>query len=105
MILHCVFCSFRTDVGAGERRSILQDLATFSQSLDGVLAFDFGPNRDFEKKSPDFSDGLVIRFRDKEALAAYAVHPTHQKLAARLCDLCNAGAEGIIVFDIEDMQA
>lgn len=105
MILHCVFCNFRADACPEERLSILQELADFSRSLDGVLAFNFGPNRDFERKSPEFSAGFVIRFKDRKALEVYAAHPTHQEIGARLCDLCNSGAKGVMVFDIEDAQA
>lgn len=104
MILHCVFCDFIRDVGktgtdgGGE---LLQELKDFSLSLPGVLSFDFGPNRDFEKKSPNHSDGFVIRFATAEALENYALHPTHLALGARLCGLCRGGAEGIIVYDLE----
>jgi len=79
----------------------LQELANFSQCLTGVLGFDFGPNRDFEMKSQNFSDGFVIRFDDQLALKAYLVHPTHQQLGSKLCELCNGGAGGIMVFDLE----
>lgn len=104
MILHCVFCSFRDDATPDQRTQILRELSTFSHTLDGVLAFNFGPNRDFEKRSQEFSDGFVIRFRDQQALEAYAVHPEHRKLGSRLCDLCNGGSDGVVVFDIEDVQ-
>ncbi len=101
MILHCVFCTFRADASPESRRAILSDLATFSGDLDGVLAFDFGPNRDFEGKSPQVSDGFVIRFTDRAALELYADHPTHKELGQRLCDLCAGGADGIMVVDLD----
>ena len=101
MILHCVFCNFQDEITLTQRTSIFEELRSFSQNLDDVLAFDSGPNRDFENKSPNFSDGFVIHFRDQQALENYAVHPTHQQLGSRLCDLCKGGADGIMVFDIE----
>lgn len=101
MILHCVFCNFRADAPVAQREQVLQDLAALSRSLDGVLGFDFGPNRDFEKKSQSFSDGFVIRFATQDALERYAIHPEHQRLGGQLCDLCEGGADGIIVFDLE----
>ena len=101
MILHCVFCRFRPDVATAESGAVLRDLSDFSLSLDGVLAFDFGPNRDFEKKSQGYTDGFVIRFESREALGRYADHPTHRQLGARLCALCDGGADGIMVFDLE----
>ncbi len=101
MILHCVFCSFRPDVAATQSEAVLRELSDFSLSLDGVLGFDFGPNRDFEKKSQGYTDGFVIRFESRDALGLYATHPTHKQLGARLCDLCEGGADGIVVFDLE----
>ncbi|MDO7607941.1 MAG: Dabb family protein [Loktanella sp.] len=101
MILHCVFYHFRQEAATQQRQEIVQELARFSQSLDGVLGFEHGPNRDFEKKSQGYDSGFVIRFTSQEALATYANHPTHQALGKRLCDLVQGGADGIIVFDLE----
>ncbi|MFA8387379.1 MAG: Dabb family protein [Pelagibaca sp.] len=100
MILHCVFCAFRADTNTEMRHAILSDLERFSLALDGVLGFDHGPNGDFEGKSQQVTDGFVIRFRDRAALAVYADHPTHKSLGARLCDLCDGGAAGIMVVDL-----
>lgn len=100
MFLHCVFCNFRENISPKSRAYIFQELPLFSQRLDGVLSFDFGPNLDFEGKSQGYSDGFIIRFKDQYALEAYAQNPTHQKLGRQLCGLCNGGADGITVFDI-----
>lgn len=101
MILHSVYFTFRADTTAQDRQEVIRGLANFSASLDGAIAFDAGPNLDFEQKSQAFRDGFVIRFRDADALKAYAVHATHQMLGARLCDLCENGADGIMVFDLD----
>jgi hypothetical protein len=101
IIVHCVFCSFRKDVSPVDRTRILQELCDFSATLTGVLSFDFGPNRDFEKKSQAYNGGFVIRFAHRAALKAYAVHPTHRELGERLVDLAEDGAQGIVVFDLE----
>lgn len=101
VIVHCVFCQFRADVPGARRREILFALERFAMRLDGVLGFAFGPNRDFENKSPEYTDGFVVRFASVEALNTYAAHPTHVDLGAQLCDLCQGGGDGIVVFDIE----
>ncbi|MFS4580467.1 Dabb family protein [Phaeobacter sp. C3_T13_0] len=101
MILHCVFFRFREDAPSETCRDVLSELATFARGLAGVLDFDAGPNRDFEGKSPNYSEGFVVRFSNRGALDHYAQHPAHQELGARLCDLCVGGADGIIVFDLE----
>ncbi len=100
MIIHCVFCNFRNDSTPTEQADVLGALADFARTLSGVVSFEHGANIDLECKSPDYDAGFVIRFEDQQALTAYAEHPTHQALGARLCDLCIGGADGIIVFDI-----
>lgn len=101
MILHCVFFSFRPDASEPARRAVLDGLSKLCVTLDGALAFETGPNRDFERKSQAYRDGFVIRFSDPAALQAYAGHPTHKQLGGQLCDLCEGGSDGIIVFDLE----
>lgn len=105
MILHCVFCHFRGDATAAQRAEILHELSVFAKGLPGVLAFEFGPNRDFERKSPAYGEGFVVRFQDRAALEHYAVHPSHQALGQRLCGLCEGGGDGIIVFDLDVSKA
>lgn len=100
MLLHCVFCKFRPDAPLSAQTEVIKALATFAQSLKGVISFDHGPNVDLEGKSPDYQAGFVIRFTDQAALTRYAGHHTHQVLGSQLCDLCVGGAEGIVVYDL-----
>ncbi|MBO6676541.1 MAG: Dabb family protein [Rhizobiales bacterium] len=100
MILHCVFCH-PSDGAADALLQTMSELATFSETLEGVEAFHYGPNLDFEGKSPDHKFGFVIRFASKEALERYADHPTHQALGARLCASCVGGTDGIVVYDLD----
>ena len=100
MILHCVFCQFKADITDDHKTSVLQALAEFSATLDGVIRFDFGPNRDFEDKSAEYTDGFVIKFKSQSALDLYAAHPKHKSLGVELASLCKHGADGILVFDL-----
>lgn len=101
MLLHCVFCHFDPSAAPAARMALLEELAVFSRGLDGVEAFDYGPNLDYENKSPNHSEGFVIRFRDRAAHLAYDAHPRHQELGARLCAMCVGGAAGVVVYDLE----
>lgn len=101
MILHCVFFTFRADAPQQARRDVIQGLSDLCSGLAGAIGFDHGPNRDFEGKSQAWRDGFVIRFADAEALRSYAEHPVHRQLGGQLCALCENGAEGIIVFDLD----
>jgi hypothetical protein len=101
MILHCVFCDFKNDTTLEQQNKVLAELSRFTKTLEGVQSFKYGPNRDFEMKSQRFTQGFVIEFQNKAALAHYAEHPTHQALGAQLVELCSDGADGIIVFDLD----
>ena len=101
MILHCVFCKFSSEATAADQQAVLTELRDFALSLRRCISAEFGPNRDFEQKTQGFSHGLVLRFKEAEALAEYSEHPTHKALGARLCDLCEGGADGILVYDLE----
>lgn len=76
-------------------------LGELVDEIDGMLNFRGGPNRDFENKSPEYSHGFVVTFRDRAAHLAYERHPRHVELGARLVSMCRGGAEGIVVYDID----
>ena len=88
-------------VSTSERAEVFERLSKLSMSLDGVLSFEAGPNRDFEGKSLSYSDGFVICFTDRGALARYAEHHEHLALGGKPRSICEGGADGIIVFDLD----
>lgn len=101
MILHTVFCAIKSDVSADDLDAVKSQLAALSICCDGFLSFEFGPNIDLERKSQGYSHGFLVRFEDRKALKQYAVHPDHQAAGAALVALCEGGADGILVFDLE----
>lgn len=98
---HCVFLSFEAHHSAEARADVLSSLEAIKSALPGMLGYTFGPNRDYEQKSQGFSDGFIVTFKDRAALADYAAHPLHQAFGAKLVSMCNGGADGIMVFDLE----
>lgn len=101
MIVHAVYFSIRDGVDPRDVQALLGALQEFCHGLNGAISFEFGPNRDYENKSAGFSDGFLVRFKDRAALAHYAQHPRHKELGAQLTAVCKGGAEGIMVFDLE----
>lgn len=101
MLLHCVFCALRPDVGPDELGEVMDELAALRAEVDGMLDFRHGPNRDYEGKSPGHGHGFVIAFRDRAAHLAYDSHPRHKAAGARLVALCEGGYGGIVVYDLE----
>jgi hypothetical protein len=81
--------------------NVMRALAALVGRIEGCSGFCAGPNRDYEGKSPGYAYGFTLDARDAAALAVYAVDPDHLALAARLVAMCQGGADGIMVFDIE----
>lgn len=101
MLLHCVFCDIAETVPPGELAGIQAELAGLVAEVPGMLAFQAGPNRDFEGKTPHYPWGFVCTFTDRAAHLAYESHPRHQAAGARLVAACRGGAAGIVVYDLE----
>ncbi len=101
MLIHCVFCDLRDDAPEAELADIYRSFAGLCAEVEGMLSFQAGPNRDYEAKSPRHRTGFVITFRDRAAHLAYDGHPAHKAAGGRLVKLCNGGAEGIVVYDLE----
>ena len=101
MIRHIVMLNLKGDHDPKELGEVMQGLAALQPQIDGFDTFEHGPNRDFEGKSQDYPDGFICTFRDAAALGVYARDPTHQALGARLVAMCQGGADGIFVVDLE----
>ncbi len=100
MLKHCVFVKFRDDTDLKSRARVLAGFGELVDKVDGMLAYDFGPNLDFENKSQDYSDGFIVTFRDRAAHLEYENHPRHQELGKELVSMCKGGYAGILVFDL-----
>lgn len=100
MIHHCVFFTFRDEVDQTDRTDLLSSLANLVDHIAGMTSFAFGPNADFEGKSPLHRDGFVAVFEHRDALVRYATDPRHLELGRRLVDSSVGGADGVMVFDI-----
>jgi hypothetical protein len=101
MLDHCVFCQIRPENPAARVEDILSRLASLLGLVEGMEDFRAGPNRDYEGKSAAYGMGFICRFRDREALRAYDLHPAHRAAGADLVAVCQGGADGITVFDLE----
>lgn len=100
MIRHCVMLNLQKNTQE-EVQEVLAGLADLVARLAGCRGFVAGPNRDFEGKSPNYPYGFMFDAEDEAALNAYAEHPRHKQLGAKLVALCEGGADGIVVFDLE----
>lgn len=99
MIRHIVMLRLKDGYDPVELLAVLTGLATLD--LPGLVGFEHGPNRDFEGKSQDYPYGFVCSFTDQAALQLYAGDAQHRALGARLVALCEGGADGIMVVDLD----
>jgi len=101
MLAHCVFLKVSPAHDIADTEDVLHALGELKDEVDGILSYEYGPNRDFENKTAEYTYGFVVKFRDREANMAYARHPKHIELGSRLVAMCDGGADGIAVYDIE----
>ncbi|MEX0277564.1 MAG: Dabb family protein [Ruegeria sp.] len=101
MIRHCVMLRLTSAYDPAELDAVMRGLGRVADRLQGCGGFVHGPNRDFEAKSSDYPYGFSLDFADAADLKRYANDETHRKLGARLVAMCDGGAEGILVFDLE----
>ncbi len=66
--------------------------------IDGVESVRSGPSVSTEGLEGGFDWMLVVRFRDRDALAAYLPHPEHRPVA----DHIGGSSSRVVVFDVED---
>lgn len=101
MIRHIVMLELAADAQADELAAVMDGLAALSSDIPGWIGFAHGPNRDFEGKSARYPYGFTCDFTDADALHRYAGDARHQALGARLVGLCEGGAAGIMVIDLD----
>ncbi|WP_336696881.1 Dabb family protein [Curtobacterium sp. USHLN213] len=66
--------------------------------IDGVESVRSGESISTEGLEDGFDWMLVVRFRDRAALAGYLPHEEHQPVAAYI----QGASERVVVFDVED---
>jgi len=104
MIHHIVMLDLQKEHDCNERAAIMLGLDALRVNLAGFESFAHGPNRDFEKLSPDCTYVFICCFSDETALRRYLGDPAHQALGQRLIALCEGGLAGLRVVDMQVAQ-
>jgi hypothetical protein len=100
MIRHIVLVRFRPDVAEASIAAIFADLAAIRAVVPGVQAIHAGRSESPEQIERGYRHGFTVDFDDWAALAAYQVHPDHQRVGAALVAHAEGGLDGILVFDL-----
>jgi hypothetical protein len=94
MLIHSVCFKYKPEVDAAtraEHRARLRALA----DIDGIVALKVG--EDVVRSTRSYDAGLLITFRDRAALDAYAKHPRHIPVA----QFGVANSDSIVSVDFE----
>jgi hypothetical protein len=98
MIRHIVLFKARAEVTEDHIAKIFADLHDLT--LPGIIAIHSGRSESPEQIERGYLHGFTVDFSDWEALAAYQVHPDHQRVGGALVAAAQGGIDGILVFDL-----
>ncbi len=96
MLHHIVLFSFREDLSAAERAAILEAIRGLKANVPALRSLDVGENIS-TARAQGYTHVLLETFDDRAGLAAYATHPAHVPVAARLRD----AAAQVLAVDLE----
>jgi hypothetical protein len=96
VLRHIVLFAFKDAVPAGERAAILAALRGLKTSVPSVRSLEVGENIS-PARAQGYTHVLVETFDDRDGLAAYAIHPDHLPVLARIRE----AASQVIAVDVE----
>ncbi|MEX0744641.1 MAG: Dabb family protein [Phycisphaeraceae bacterium] len=79
---HMVWINFKPGVTAERKQQHLDGLRSLKGKVPGIRRLAVGEN--FTDRSGGFTHGLLVTLDSREALATYADHPEHVKVAGPL---------------------
>jgi len=78
MVEHIVLFKVREGTPQEKVDGMLAGINSLKDSIDVVVSVSTGTN--YTERGQGFTHGVVVRFNDKEGLAAYQPHPAHMKV-------------------------
>jgi len=101
MIRHIVLTRFKPETAEDEIADIYAALSALTDTLPGARGFTGGRSTSPERIERGYMHGFVIDFDSWTALKAYAEHPEHQALGARIVENAEGEIDGVLVLDLE----
>jgi len=96
MLKHVVFFKFKKGASESAIAEMEKGLGELPDIIPEIMEFQSG--RDVVRSERSYDFALVSGFENLEAMQRYQVHPAHQKVVAKIAELC----EGILVVDFEN---
>ncbi|MBK8801092.1 MAG: Dabb family protein [Fibrobacteres bacterium] len=97
MVRHILLLAPNPDTTPSQIEQIREELAALVGQIPGLLDFNWGVNFAAPERRGGFDYGFTMDLVDRQALVAYAPHPAHQTVAAKV----RAAFGGIVVLDFE----
>lgn len=87
-VFHVFAFQWKADTSGAQKAKAAQDIAAFQGQIPGLLETHVGEN--ISPRGKGYTFGGIMRFKDKAALDAYVLHPSHQALLKWLVPLIDA---------------
>lgn len=95
VLRHLVLYKFKPGTTEAQLQQVIDAFSSLPRKIEGITAFEHGPNVSAEGKSDGLTYCFVVSFRDEKARDAYLVHPAHQEYVKVVQDK----REKVVVFD------
>jgi hypothetical protein len=95
VLRHIVMYKFKDEISKPQIQEVIDTFAGLPKKIDGIVAFEHGPNVSPEGKSEGLSYCFVVSFKDEAARDAYLKHPAHDDYVKVVKDR----REKVVVFD------
>ncbi len=95
MLYHIVSMKFKAEVQEADIKALERDLDALPNTIYEIQSYEFG--RDVAHSPRSFDFGLVSLFANLTTLKRYQEHPEHQKVLARIRQMC----QSVVAVDFE----
>jgi hypothetical protein len=95
VLRHIVMYKFKDEISKPQVQEVIDTFAGLPKKIDGIVAFEHGPNVSPEGKSEGLTYCFVVSFKDEAARDAYLKHPAHDDYVKVVKDR----REKVVVFD------
>ena len=95
VLRHIVLYKFKDKITRTQIQEVIDTFAGLPKKIDGIVAFEHGPNVSPEGKSEGLTYCFVVSFKDEAARDAYLRHPAHDEYVKVVKDR----REKVVVFD------
>lgn len=87
MIVHMVALRLKPSTTAAEADALLDAVRRLPDQVPGILELRCGRNFS-PARAHGFDLGVEVRFPGRAELQAYGPHPDHQRVSARIAEIC-----------------